>query len=58
MTEETKKFDRPFWTYDLDDVLTPEGAKELGHAIYRAWTGEEPPPEDERRKNDADNSAV
>ena len=40
--------------------MTPQLAEEIGHDIYRAWTGEEPPSssEEKERKNDADDSAV
>ena len=39
----TDKAEKPFWAHTLDDVMTPELAKDIAHDIYRAWTGEEPP---------------
>ena len=35
--------EKPFWAYDLEEVMTPELAEDIGHSVYRAWTGEEPP---------------
>ena len=45
--------EKPLWAYTMDDVMTPELAEELGHEIFRAWTGEEPP-----QSGGADDSAV
>ena len=41
----TDKAEKPFWAYDWNEIMTPQLAEEIGHDIYRAWTGEEPPPE-------------
>ena len=39
----TDKAEKPFWAYDWNEIMTPQLAEEIGHDIYRAWTGEEPP---------------
>lgn len=52
----TDKAEKPFWAHTLDDVMTPELAKDIAHDIYRAWTGEEPPSLSEGRDNDSDDS--
>ena len=35
--------EKPFWAYELDEIMTPKLSEEIAHAIFRAWTGEEPP---------------
>ena len=35
--------EKPFWDYSMAEIMTPELAEELGHEIFRARTGEEPP---------------
>ena len=48
--------EKPFWAYTMDEVMTPELAEELGHEIFRAWTGEEPPAKTEPDHNAGDNT--
>ena len=51
--------EKPFWAYDLEETLTDEGAEEIANAIYRSWTGEDLPQQQQQAaKNDADNRSV
>ena len=47
--------EKPFWAYDMAEIMTPQLAEDIGHDIYRAWTGEEPP---KTEADDAGNNAV